>query len=584
MRDFFKSPLPLIFKSITSWHRGVQKNSAVNIARQRVVIVTIVLFVAFLAVVLRLGDVMLLKQKDRAKHSLNQDFSVHRSDILDRNGEVLATNIVTASAYINAKHVIDIDDAVLKIKKIIQTISTKDLKEKLISGKSFIWLARHITPRMQQEINDLGIPGVYLYKDQTRIYPHEDLCSHIVGFCGLEGEGLSGLEKYFDVELQRDNQPLKISLDIRVQHVLRKELINGVKEFSAKGGNIIAMKVKTGEILGMVSLPDFNPHQLNTAKQDSFFNRNTLGVYEPGSVFKILNVAIALETGRAHLNSVYDTSQPIKIGRFTVTDFRGSGKPLTLQDAFIKSSNIASVKMSQQYGIKTQQDYLKRFGVLDKVGLEISETGSPIIPKKWTEASMMTISYGYGISQTPLQILSVITSLVNNGIKVHPTLLMKDGVQSNESQLISLKTSQSLRHLMRLVVTEGTGRKSEVSGFDVFGKTGTVYQQTKHGYGSAKDRQRTTTFVGGFPYQDPEIMFIVMLDDPKPTKESYGFATAGWNVAKIAKNVIEQVAPLYKNPNYASNVLQLDGENIEDLPKVCSISMKEEENDEFLPY
>lgn len=580
----FKAPLIAVFKSITAWNQGLKQSTAIEIAKQRVIIITVTLSIAFFLVMLRLGDVMLLQQKTRQKFNFEHEFEVSRNDIIDRNNEVLATNIITASAYVNAKQIIDVEDAVSKLKTVIKNISEKELREKLKSGKSFLWLARHITPIMQQEINDLGVPGVYLRRDQTRVYPHGALCSHIVGFCGLDGEGLGGIERFYDAQLQCDKQPLQLSLDLRVQYILREQLQQGIEEFSAKGGNAIVMNVKTGEILGMVSCPDFNPHQLNLAKQDSFFNRNTLGVYEPGSVFKILNVAIALESGSANLESIYSTAEPISIGRFKVRDFKGTGKPLTLQEAFIRSSNIASIKISQQFGMKRQQEYLKRFGALEKVNLELSELGSPLVPKKWSEASMMTISYGYGISQTPLQILYMVNGLINNGKKVSPTLIKKEKNDVPFEQTISQKTSEVIRNLMRLVVSEGTGRKANIEGYDVFGKTGTVYQQTQKGYGSDKNRQRTTTFTGGFPYQDPQITVIVMLDDPKANKETYGYATAGWNVTKVAGNIIEKVAPLYMSPNYTSKTLEINNEMDIHMPKVCSISMREEMNDEAPPF
>ena len=583
MRDFFKKPLSTTFRSVTNWYESVYHISILDVAKQRVVIVTVVFLLAFFLVLFRLADVMLLKQKDKVRLSHEQDFQVHRNDILDRNNEILATNVVTASAYVNAKKIIDIDDAIKKLKSVLPECSENDLRKKLGSSKSFVWLARHITPKLQQAINDLGIPGIYLSPDQTRVYPHGSLCSHIIGFCGLEGDGLSGIERYFDAELQRDKDPIKLSLDLRVQHILREELLAGVKEFSAKGGNAIAMHVKTGEILGMVSLPDFNPHALSSVKQDAFFNRNTLGVYEPGSVYKILNVAIGLETGKTSISSVYDTSTPISIGKFKITDFRAKSKLVSLQEAFMRSSNIASVKICQQFGVEYQKKYLKRFGALEKLSLELPEIGAPITPKNWTEASMMTISYGYGISQTPLQVLYMINALVNGGSQPQPTLLKRDKVEFLRQNLVSEKTSKTLRELMRVTISEGTARKANVEGFDVFGKTGTVYQQRNGGYGSDADRKRTTTFVGGFPASDPQVIFVIMLDTPKATSETFGFATAGWNVAKIAGKVIARVGPLYMNPNHKLKDVTAGGDAFEQ-PKICSISMKDEINDEEIPF
>ncbi len=535
--------------------------------------------VGFLTVIVRLGDVMLIKQRDRSSLKQPTAFEIHRADIVDRNHEVLATNISTASAYANAKQIINLEEAVQKLSTVIVDISKEELRKRLSSGKNFVWLARHISPKLQNDINSLGIPGVYMYKDQTRIYPHGVLNAHILGMCGVDGNGLSGVECYFDALLQQEKMPLELSIDVRVQHVLKTELVKGVEEFSAKGANAIVMKAKTGEILGMVSLPDFDPHNLSKSDSQALFNRNTLGCYEPGSVFKILNVAIALESGKADLTSIFDGSAPVQIGKFKVSDFKGLGRPMTLTEAFVKSSNIAAIKISQKFGVQTQKDYMKKFGALEKVSIELPEIGNPLVPKDWREVSMMTISYGYGISQTPLQLITSVTNIINDGKKIKPTLLkVVDENALNHGDVVSGKTSKLIRSLMRMVAAEGTARKANVKGYNVFGKTGTAYQKAaKGGYGSDGNRSRTTTFIGGFPEEDPEIMLIVMMDDPKATKETAGYATAGWNAAKIAGKIIEGIAPLYVDPTEVAllNTVEKDVITAQmDIPLSRNISMK----------
>ncbi len=551
-KTLFKTPLSTISKSITSWHKGLQYADVLESAKQRIMIVAIVLFLGFVMIAIRLGNLMLFIETNDASLKKADGFQILRRNIVDQNSEILATNIITASAYVNPKQLLDVDDAAQKISSILKNISASELKKKFESDKNFIWLARHISPKLQKDLNDLGLPGLYMYRDQTRVYPHSSLFSHITGMCGTDGEGLIGLEQLYDIELQEGADHLALSLDIRVQHVIRTELNDGIKEFSALGGNAIVMKVKTGEILGMVSLPDFDPHKPDVRNSDALFNKNTLGVYEPGSVFKILNFAIGLETGKANLNSLYDGSRPIKMGRFTITDFRGLGRVMTLSEAFLKSSNIASVKMAQDFGLKNQKEYMKRFGVLDKIFLELPELGRPIIPKDWREPSLMSVSYGYGVSQTPLQILTVISSIINDGKKVTPTLLKKTNVMDGKvDSVISSKTSRIIRKLMRQVVQEGTAKKADIDGLSIFAKTGTVYKKEGKGYG----KQQITTFIGGFPAEDPEIMMIVMLDDPKPTKETYGYAAAGWNAVKVARRIIERIAPMYATPNYVQNAV-----------------------------
>lgn len=554
-KSILKTPFSVISRSITSWHKGLQYANVLESAKQRVMIVAAVLFLGFVMIALRLGDVMLLSGSNDDSLKKTESFRILRRNIVDQNNEILATNIITASAYVNPKKLLDLNDAARKISSVLKNVSASDLKKKFSSDKNFIWLARHIPPKLQQDLNDLGLPGLHMYRDQTRVYPHSSLFSHITGMCGLDGDGLSGLEQLYDIDLQQGADHLALSLDIRAQHILRTELQDGIKEFSALGGNAIIMKVKTGEILGMVSLPDFDPHKPNMTNIEGMFNKNTLGVYEPGSVFKVLNFAIGLETGKANLNSMYDGSHPIKMGRFTISDFRGLGRVMTLTEAFLKSSNIASVKMAQDFGLKTQKEYMKRFGVLDKLSLELPELGAPIIPKDWREPSLISVSYGYGVSQTPLQILTTITSIINDGKKVTPTLLKKTNMLNDKQEsIVSSKTSRIVRKLMRQVVQEGTARNAQVEGMSIFAKTGTVYKKGTKGY----SKHQITTFVGGFPVEDPEIMMIVMLDDPKPTKESCGYAAAGWNVVKVAKRIIERVAPMYTTPNYLQNTVAFD--------------------------
>ncbi|MDP2193002.1 MAG: penicillin-binding protein 2 [Alphaproteobacteria bacterium] len=537
-----KTPFSVISRSITSWHRGLEYATILQAAKQRAIVVGLGLLFAFAAVLWRLGDLMLFSDRENVCLKQADHFQILRRNIVDRNNEIIATNIITASAYVNPKKLLNIDEDSKKIAAVLKNISAKDLKKKLDVDKTFVWLARHIPPKLQQSLNNLGIPGLSMYRDQTRIYPHNHLFSHVLGMCGRDGDGLSGIEQLFDVDLQQGENDLALSLDLRVQHAAHDRLLEGLSEFSAIGGNAIVMNAKTGEILAMVSLPDFDPHKPDLKQVDAMFNRNTLGVYEPGSVFKIANFAIGLETGKANLNSMYDGSHPIKLGRFTINDFKGLNRVMTLTEAFLKSSNIASVKIAQSFGIKVQKEYLRKFGALDKAHIELPEVGGPIIPKDWREPSLMSVSYGYGLSQTPVQILTVITSIVNHGMRVQPTLLKRNAYKASEdNRVVSEKTSRIIRKLMRKVVLEGTAKNANVEGVSVFGKTGTVYKKQGKGYGKGQ----ITTFVGGFPAEDPEIMIIVMLDDPKPTKESHGYAAAGWNSTKVARRIIEDIAPFY---------------------------------------
>ena len=503
----------------------------------------------FGCVAYRLTDVMIISQFGALK---SQNFAkeeiIKKADIVDRNGALLATSITTASCYADASVVIDINDTAQKLSKIHGMPSADKIKAKLADkNKHFVWISRHVTPQLQEKIMDMGLPGIQFQKDYKRIYIHGNLFSHIVGCTDIDATGVCGVEKKFNKELivkDFSNKKLALSMDLRLQSIVHEELTAAVEKFNACGGNAILMKTN-GEILSMVSLPDFDPNNLKSSTNIAMFNRNTLGAFEQGSVLKILNVAIALDSGSARINSMFDASCPIRIGKHSVTDFKGKGRALTLAEAFVFSSNIACAKMAQGFGISTQKNYMKKFGMLDKISLEIPEVGVPIVPKNWSEATCMTVSYGYGLAITPLQLLAAVTSIVNDGVKVNPTLIYGNSKNNNgEIRVVSSETSSTVRELMRAVVCYGTAKKASIENIDIFGKTGTAYKLSGRGYGSNCNRARIATFLGGFPKDKPQYMLMVTLDDPKAVEGTYGYATAGWNVAPTAQNIFKRIIPL----------------------------------------
>jgi len=558
VKEFVHRQLVHISKNLTSWNQVVRQHSLLQMARQRMIIAGGVLTFGFLIISARLFDVMVLKQlntfgEDCPTGMLGDcggvvsDFA--RADILDRNGEVIATNLKTGSIYANPKVVLSPEQAAVKLAKLLPHIGEKTLLKRLKSAKGFVWLARHIPPKIQHEINNLGIPGVYLMSDHRRVYPRGKLAGHILGYCGIDNKGLAGVEKTFDQRLSKDKKPLRLTIDMRAQHILEDELQKAVEYYNASGGNAIIMDIKTGAIIAISSNPCPDPNTPERNKPEHNFNRNTLGVNEPGSVFKIINIAIALETGSANLRSVYDASAPVKIGRFMVTDFKGKNRTLSLAEAFMFSSNIAAIKIAQQFGMQSQVEYFKKFGVFKPTKLEVSENGYPLIPANWTPVTTMTASYGYGFAVTPLSSLTIVAGIVNNGIKPTPTLLMRDETSNDNLgavKIISDKTSQTIRDFMRLNARDGTAKAADIGNYMVFAKTGTAYQAKRGNYGAVKSR--TTSCIGGFPYNNPRYVFLVMLDDPKALKETHGYATAGWNAAPTAGKIIERVAPILGVP------------------------------------
>jgi cell division protein FtsI (penicillin-binding protein 3) len=465
-----------------------------------------------------------------------------RADIVDRNGAILATCIKTASCYADPSVVIDIDETALKLSKIHGMPQIEKIKFKLSDkDKHFVWLARHIPPRLQQQIMDMGLPGIFFKKDYKRIYPFGHIFSHIIGCSDIDCNGLSGIEKKFDKSLSLSKR-LLLTVDLRIQAAVHEELKAAIEKFHAIGGNAIVLNM-AGEVLAMVSLPDFDSNNLRNEDLQTMFNRNTMGAYEPGSTFKVLNTAIAIDGGSATLDSMFDASNQVRLGRFLITDFRGKNRVLSLAEAFVFSSNIAAVKICQQFGGKAQRDFMRKVGVLDKCEIELPEVGSPIYPSIWRDASSMTISYGYGIAVSPIQLVSAIASIINLGRRVYPTLICNNAKRPIE-QIVSEKTSELMRELMRAVVLLGTAKKAAVNGLEVLGKTGTAYKNSGNGYGHNGNRSRITTFVGGFPARKPKYMLVVMLDDPKPIEGTYGYATAGWNAAPTAGKILERIASI----------------------------------------
>lgn len=562
MKNFVTHPLIRLAKHLSRWQDVIHQHSLLEMARQRLAIASGLLFIGFLVIGGRLIDVMLIRSGSQPANIVqdNNHLKIPRADIVDRNGEVLATHLITASVYANPKVVLNAEEAAKKLSKLLPHISYEVLLQRLTSQKGFIWIARHIPPKVQHEINHLGIPGIYLQKDYRRVYPYGSLVSHVLGYCGIDNNGLSGAEKFFDIKLQNTHDSLKLSVDIRIQHVVHDELKKAITEFNAVAGNAMVMDIETGEILAMVSFPDFDPNQPNDNEEKSVFNRNTLGVYEPGSTFKIFNIAIALESGTANLKSMYDATHPVKIGRFTITDFRGENRVLSLAEAFIFSSNIAAIKIAQQFGTQAQKSYFEKFGFFKATTVQLPEIGQPLIPASWTPVTTMTASYGYGISVTPLQVLTTFGGIINEGIKPTPTLIHQENHSSETarpSPIVSHKTSHLIRTFMRLNAREGKCTKADKGGFGVFAKTGTAYQAKRGGYGQVKTR--TTSCIGGFPYSKPRYIFLIMLDDPKPTKTTYGFAAAGWNAAPTAGRMVTRMAPLL-------GVQPVDSEEIGAIP------------------
>jgi len=528
------------------WQDPKSLRQTLDTARSRLLVVCFTFVLIFLVIVGRLVDVSLLRVGGDGNLADRGALGgiYFRADIVDRNGELLATSLKTCSLYANARVVLDPQEAANKLVHVLPELNHKDILHRMKSGKGFVWLARHLTPQKQAEIICLGIPGIYFQQDERRVYPHGELFSHVLGYTNIDNQGLGGIERKFNEQLLGKKESLFLSLDIRAQHVLRDELLAGIEKFKAQGGAGLVMDVQTGEIVAMVSLPDFDPNQVGKmgSKAVAFFNKITLGVYEMGSSFKILNTALYLDSGVGDLFTKFDVSAPLRIGRFRVPDFHRAHHPLTVAEVFTESSNIGSGKMAIQMGSTLQRAFFKKIGFFSTPTLEIPELGAPIYPEKWREDTTTTAAYGYGISVSPLHLVTAVGGVVNKGIMQKPTLLKVDPSKVMPgSRIISEETSEIMCKLMYLIVAEGRGKKARVPGYEVGGKTGTANTIEGRSY---KEGSNMTSFMGAFPMRKPKYVVLIMVDRPQAVEGTYGFNAAGWNAAPIAGKVIGRIAPL----------------------------------------
>lgn len=471
--------------------------------------------------------------------------TMQRPDIVDRNGRILATDIMSASLFADARKVQNSEETAAQIAGLFPDIDEAVTRERLDSGRAFVWLKRDLTPKQQYAVHNLGIPGLGFRRDHKRVYPNGRMASHILGLVNLDNHGTAGIERYIDThglsEMQMGDRPVALSIDLGMQYALTDELTRAMDEFSAKAAIGVVLDVRSGEVMAMSSLPDFDPNDPLKPSDARLFNQASLGVYEMGSTFKAFTVAGALDSGRATLAKQYDARHPIKVARFTINDYHAKRRWLTVSEIFMYSSNIGSAKMALDIGKEAHRGFLKRVGLLDRLDIELPESGTPLVPSPWGELSSMTISYGHGLSVTPLQMAAAGAILVNGGYAVKPTFIAREGEVPLGERVISDDTSRAMRALMRLVVERGTGRRADVDGYPVIGKTGTA-EKSKDG--SYARRSLLTSFLSAFPANDPRFVMLVLLDEPQGTKETYGFATAGWNAAPVTARVIRRIAPM----------------------------------------
>jgi cell division protein FtsI (penicillin-binding protein 3) len=518
---------------------------SLEVGRTRLLVTAGLFAVAFAVIALRLVDVTLVKPSGETRIARNHvagKVETSRADIVDRNGVLLATTLASPSLYANPKQVLDAREATKKLITVLPDLSEAEVLAKLTSDRSFVWLKRRLTPRQQFEVNRLGIPGFQFEREERRVYPDGNLVSHVLGYTGIDNKGLAGIERGFDDILKERKEPLQLSIDLRLQHILHEELSRAVQDFTALGGAGIVMDVRSGEVLALVSLPDFDPNKSSTATPETTFNRVTLGTYEMGSIFKTFTAAMALDAHTTTLAGSYDASRPIQVGRFTIHDYHNMHRWLSVPEIFEYSSNIGAARMALDAGGDRFKEFLGRLGLLRAPTFEIPEIGAPTVPSPWREVSTMTIAFGHGISVSPLQVAIAASAVVNGGI-LHQATIIKppEGYVPAGTQVMAARTSDDMRRLMRLVVEQGTGKDAAAPGYLVGGKTGTAEKVSGHTYAH---KELLSSFLGAFPINNPRYLVLAIIDEPHGNAKSHGFATGGWTAAPVVGKSVARMAPL----------------------------------------
>jgi cell division protein FtsI (penicillin-binding protein 3) len=477
-----------------------------------------------------------------------------RPEILDRNGEILATDVKRPSLFAEPRRVIDSDEAIELLTAVMPDLEVNELRQRLGSRRGFAWLKREITPQQQAEVRRLGIPGVGFLTENKRIYPNGPEVSHLLGYVNVDNTGVAGIENWLDAQgladlhragfaSDRQQEPVVMSVDLRVQHAVRDEMIAAKDKFKAKAAAAIVYAVRTGEVIAMVSIPDYDPNSPRGALDKDRINRLTYGLFEMGSTFKAFTVAMALDSGRYNLNSMFDARTPLHYGRFNINDYHAQRRVLSLSEVFTYSSNIGAALMARSLGVTAHQAFLRRLGQLDKLKTELPESRDPMVPKRWGELNTVTISYGHGLSVAPLQAVMGVGALMNGGLLIPPTFLKRSEADARAlaKQVVKPETSVKMRYLMRLNAEKGTATKADVKGYYVGAKTGTAEKVVGRVYSKTK---LLTDVMAVLPADDPKYLVLVMLDEPQVIPETHGFATSGWNAVPTAAKVISRIAPL----------------------------------------
>ena len=532
--------------------RGVDRTAK---TRARIALTVLIFALGYAVIATRLVMFAMAPEGHGLRRAIAQDaVATARPDILDRDGEILATDVRTPSLFAEPHRIIDVDEASELLTAVMPDIDAAELRARLASKRRFVWLKREITPEQREQIHRLGIPGVGFLPENKRVYPNGAEVSHVLGHVNIDNQGTAGIEKWLDsrgladlhlagLATDRLQKPIELAVDLRVQHALRDELVAARARFKAVAAAGILTDVRTGEVVSMVSVPDYDPNNPREALEPTRINRLTTGVFEMGSTFKALTVAMALDSGKITLKSAFDASHPLQYGKFAIHDFHAQNRVLTVPEIFTYSSNIGTARMALSLGIEHHKWFLRKMGQLERLRTELPESAEPLVPKRWAELNTVTIAFGHGLSVAPLQAVAGISALMNGGRLIPPTFLKRSEAEARAlaRQVVKPETSEKMRYLMRLNVEKGTATKADVKGYYVGGKTGTSDKVIGGRYSKTKV---LTSFTAVLPADQPRYLLLIMLDEPQATPDTHGFTTSGWNAVPVGGAVIARIAPL----------------------------------------
>ena len=536
-----------------------ENNNIIKVSLNRVIFLFCIFFSLILIFSIKITYLSLSSEKNIYINHNKSSFVNKRRDIVDRNGSVVATNVNLFDVGVRPQLLKDQEKFIIKLRLLFPELNSNKIKKNL-NKKNFFWLERRLTPKEKDHLWLLGNKAFVFEPKSSRIYPQKNLFSHVLGQTDDANNGISGIEKFFNKELNSAeivNTPLSLTLDSNLQHLIREELIKAQSNFGNIGSAAILMNVENGEVLSLISLPDYDLNQRTSINSDIFTNKITLGVYEFGSVFKTFTVAAGLENQVIKSNTMFkNLKSKLTCDKYTISEHDKLPKHLSAEEILIRSSNIGSVRIAQKIGIEKYKNFLNSLDLLNKFDFDLEEVGTPL-SFNWGKCKLATTSYGHGITTTPLQLARAYAILGNGGYKIKPVILQREKEFSIQKEhIISEDTSNKINKILRKVVNldEGTANFADIEGYEVAGKTGTALKYNSNA--------KLNTFVSLFPASRPKYVLLVMLDEPKPApnyvyefppseKFPNGYKykgekrnTSGWNTVVVAGKIIEKIGPI----------------------------------------